>query len=113
MAIELCVEAMVGVAGQSGQVIAESLLYRRPRIVERGSTTELADDALWFAVRRGLPGLSDEEARAVWLVDVCGLTYADVGRAMRRSPRVVARRIASARRKLERAVATAPDDPIV
>lgn len=103
MALELCLEAAMGLAGQSADTLTANLFVRFGR---RDAAVRLdddrADDDIAFreAVAASLPALTASEASAVWLVDVCGASYAEAAASLGSTPETVASTIRSARRRI-------------
>lgn len=116
MAMELCIDLAVGVTGESARAYVDSLAFRRPfqrssaRPVSAPTGTDVSDVSdveFETAVRDALPSLTADEASALWLVDVCRVSYAEAADSMRCSTQAIERHVGNGRRRLRDAVAAA------
>ncbi|MEM7286457.1 MAG: sigma factor-like helix-turn-helix DNA-binding protein [Actinomycetota bacterium] len=98
MAIELCIEAAIGLAGQSAHTVAANPILRR---AQRPTAPAIdSHDDLRAALESALPTLTHAEAEVIWLVDVCRCSYAETAGTTDRSVASVARLVRSGRRRL-------------
>lgn len=109
--MELCLDLAVGVTSESARAYVDTLVFRGPfrraAVVARpdpAAPAQVVDVEFESAVRDALPSLTIDEASALWLVDVCGVSYAEAADSMGCSKRAIERSVTNGRRRIRDSV---------